>query len=55
MDLTLLRIAVINGAMKNESVRSVLLEVGPECGKLAETAVALGAAELADLGQWQRS
>jgi hypothetical protein len=37
--------------LTNESVRSMLFEVVPVCGKLAETAARLGAAELADLRQ----
>lgn len=37
--------------LKNESVRSMLFEVVPVCGKLAETSAGLGAAELDDLRQ----
>jgi hypothetical protein len=42
----------IRGLMlRNERVRSMLFEVVPVCGKLAETAAGLGAAELTDLRQ----
>jgi hypothetical protein len=37
--------------LSNESVRSMLFEVVPVCGKLAETAAGLGPAELDDLRQ----
>jgi predicted GTPase len=42
---------VRNLMLKNESVRSMLFEVVPVCGKLAETAAGLNPAELADLRQ----